>query len=470
MKTLTFGFVALSFLSGNFLFGNFAFAATAFHIPPPQVETLPNGLQLVWFLSDKLPVTDLVLMVKSGYRDDPASKSGTAELLSSSIERGASGQSALELAHAIEMLGGSRYVSADEDSITIGMHGLALDSTAFLENLAKIALHPDFPEGEVVREHSRIIDRWNHLGDYGDTLASLAYQRLMTAGSVYGRGSFTGINEFKNVKREDVLSFYKTHFTPKNSILMIVGRVDQPKFKQKIEELFGGWKGEAPSKKSEKYSDSRLKAKPGQIVVVDRPNLTQAQVRLGFAAPTIKSPDHYPLMVANAFLGEYFNSRLTSIIRDKLGLTYSIGSSYSYSKDFAKFTVSSATQNSSVGQLISKTDEILKDMKLGSVIEQEVSEAKEYLQGGFPLSVSTLASMAARWLNGWFFDMGPEYLNEFVPKVSGVTKDQVVSAVSKTFDLDHMFIVVAGDAKEIEKGLSKPQQKLVKRVVLKDLL
>ena len=94
-----------------------------------------------------------------------------------------------------------------------------------------------------------------------------------------------------------------------------------------------------------------------------RTGLTQAQVRIGFPSPGIKAPEHYALTVANALLGGYFNSRLNSLIRDKLGLTYGIGSSFSYSKDKANFGISSALEYESVGQLIKKTMEVLEDLK-----------------------------------------------------------------------------------------------------------
>src|SRR5688500_5943241 len=80
-------------------------------LPLPAREVLPNGLEVIWFLSDRLPVTDLVLLVKSGYRDDPMGKTGTSELVSSVLDRGAGGMTAQQIARSVEMLGASRYSS-----------------------------------------------------------------------------------------------------------------------------------------------------------------------------------------------------------------------------------------------------------------------------------------------------------------------------------------------------------------------
>lgn len=423
-------------------------------LPLPEIETLPNGLQLVWFLSDHLPVVDMAVLIKSGSRYDPLGKSGTAELVASLLDRGAGGLNAQEIAKSVEMLGASRYASADGDTFSIGMHGLAPDAPRLLELLGKMVVRPEFPEAEVKREHARILDRWRHIGDYGDTLAGIAYSRLVSSGTPYGRGELLSLKEFRGLKRSDVVSFHQTHFTPKNAIFMVVGRVDKEGFRKKIVEAFGSWKGEMPKKPARQFTDPRVAAKPGQILIVERPGLTQAAVRMGFEAPPLKSPDHYSLTVANALLGEYFNSRLNSIIRDKLGLSYGIGSSFGYSKDFAVFTIGSATRNETVGQLIKKTQEILRDLKKGPIPGDEVQMAKDYLIGGFPLSVSTLGSVASRWLGGYVFDLGPGYLNEFVPKVTETKPEQVLSAVGKHFPLERLRIVVAGNAAEIKKSLA----------------
>lgn len=428
-------------------------------LPVPRIERLPNGLELAWFVSDSLPVIDLALMVKSGSRDDLPGKSGTSELLSASLDRGAGGLTAAQLSRAVESLGASRFASADEDAFSVGLHGLAPDAATLLGLLGKIALRPEFPPADVAREHARILDRWAHVADYGETLAAIAYRRQVASGTPYGRGSFLSVREFASVGRQDAIDFHRRHFTPKNCVLMIVGRVDPPEFRKEVIKVFGtpeAWSGEAPARGRRSYATSPMPAKAarGSVLVVDRPSLTQAQVRMGFRAPLIDSPDHYALVVANTLLGEYFNSRLNALLRDKLGLTYGIGSAFSYSRELAIFTITSATRNESVGPLIARAKETLAELVRGPIPEEEAKVAREYLEGSFPLGTSTLGAVAARWLAGYVYDLGPGYLNEFVPRVRAVTAAQALAAARKHLDPGRLTVVVAGDAKEIGKSLA----------------
>jgi zinc protease len=209
---------------------------------------------------------------------------------------------------------------------------------------------------------------------------------------------------------------------------------------------------------------------PAKVVLINRSDLTQAEVRMGFLAPSIHAPEHYALGVANALFGEYFNSRLNSLIRDKLGLTYSIASSFAYEKDYASFAIGCATRNETGGELVEKTIGVLKGLKKGPITPEEVTTAKDYLVGGFPLSTSTLGAVAARWLSGYVFDRGPNYLNEFVPQVEGVTQEEVEKAVTKDFDIDHLLIVIAGDAKQVEKSLHEAGIRSIQKIDMKDLM
>lgn len=452
------GFILLCSLASVFGRAHYALAED-FKLPVPKVETLANGMQVAWFTSDRLPIVDIALLVKSGYRDDPKNKSGTAQLVSSVLDRGNGGLSHQQVVGEIEKLGASHYASSDDDSFSVGIHGLWTDADQLLGMLANIVLKPEFPEKEVLREKDRLLDRWSHVKDYSSALASLVFSRSIHSGTSYGRGGFWKTGEFSRIQREDLVKFHKHHFVPKNSILMVVGRVDQVKFREKIIKTFGFWTGEAPPKKYQNYSNSDLLPGKGKLgVVVHRPGLNQAQVQIGFQAPLVQDPDHYALVVGNALLGEYFQSRLNALIRDKLGLTYGISSSFSYSVDTASLVIGSSTRNETVGMLVEKTFEVLKTLQKGPIPDEEVKQAKDYLIGGFPLSMSTLGAVASRWLAGRVFQLGPEYLNEYIPRVKAITAEQVLKAMRKHIHLKQPVVVIAGEKKAILKSLAQVKQ------------
>jgi zinc protease len=438
-------------------------------LPTPDVEKLPNGMRIIWFDNDRLPIVDFEMLLRSGSRDDLPGKSGTAELVAAALDRGAGGLSARQIAESVESLGASRSAVADEDAFRVSFHGLAPDADVLLGLMAKVVRQPSFPETEVKREQTRMLDGWSRISDYGESLVDLAFRRALTQGTIYARGAILSSNELAKLKRDDVVAWWRRNFTPQNATLLVVGRVDRKVFRDRITQLFGDWKGDPLSVRKKLYRSLNFNPRPGEVLLLDRPSLNQAQVRVGFRAPLVKDPRHYPLTVANALLGEYFHSRLNTLIRDKLGLTYGIGSSFGYSKELAVFSISAATRNEATAQLLQKTLEVLRQLKSTPVPADEVETAKEYLIGGFPLSTATLEGVAGRWLMNDLYDLGPNRLNEFVPKISAVQVPEVNSAISSSFDLNQMILAVAGDAKTIEPILKKEGFK-VRRVSVKSLL
>lgn len=440
-------------LAIGFFAAGFALSASAagFQLPTPKIEKLPNGLTIVWFAGEKLPVVDFSLLVRAGYRDDPAGKSGVSELVAATLDRGAGGMTERQIAREIEKLGASRSATTGDDSFVLGLHGLSIDGERLLEMLSILALKPTFAESEVRKEHTRLKDRWSRLGDYSENLAALAYHRWMAADTVYGRGSFLSMKEFDAVGPTDVVAFHKRHFVPERAVLVLVGRLDEAKTRGWVEKHFGGWApggAEAASAAFKYRSPLVPKAdERGTVVVVDRPGLTQAQVRIGWHAPAIKSPEHYPLVVGNSILGEFFHSRLNSLIRDKLGLTYGIGSGVTHAMELDTLSISAATQNDQVGKLLVKTREVMKELGSQGVSPEEVAQAREYLRGSFALGTATLGAVASRWLGGYLFGLGPDYLNEFVPRISAIQAPEVSAVFAKGFAFERAAIVVAGDAK-----------------------
>jgi len=487
VKSMKFYSIAIGIL---FVMSTFARAENS--LAPPEVETLSNGLKIAWFLNDRIPVVDVGILVQAGYRDDAVGKSGTAELIGELLDRGAGGMSAQELSASIESVGGSHYCSTSDDSFNVGVHGLTSDAKLLLDVLAKMVLHPDFPENEVNRGRVRLIDRWNHFEDYSDAIVNLTYQKMVTAGTSYGRGNMISENELKGVMRSDIVNYYKTYFVPQNAILTVVGKVDKEVFRQWVTVEFGNWKSSAISASLERsespgtvaigrprvrsnYTWKNLNRKGSNpaIIIVNRPNLAQAQIRMGSPSLSIHAPEHYALRVANSILGELFNSRLNSSIRDKLGLSYAINSSFTFYQSFADLAVSTGTQNETVGPLIRKVLEVLKDFRenptSAPITSKEVEAAKEYLIGGFALANSSLNAVAGRWIIGEFFNLGPDYLNAFVPKIRQVTLKDVGDAVAKAYDPAQIVVVIAGNPELIQKSLSSVGLTSIKQVSASDL-
>ena len=59
-----------------------------------------------------------------------------------------------------------------------------------------------------------------------------------------------------------------------------------------------------------------------KLIIVNKPDVTQTQIRIGNTGVDIKNPDRFAIQVANTILGSGFTSRLVEEIRVKRSLSY----------------------------------------------------------------------------------------------------------------------------------------------------
>src|SRR4051794_9026843 len=90
-------------------------AARAVKFPPYEMQTLPNGLQVVAVLHQEQPAVSMRLLIRTGSASDPKDKLGLAHLMSSVIDQGTRTKSAAEIADAIDFIGGAMGAGAGSD-------------------------------------------------------------------------------------------------------------------------------------------------------------------------------------------------------------------------------------------------------------------------------------------------------------------------------------------------------------------
>lgn len=429
-------------------------AAPTYQIPSPQVSTLPNGMTVAFFEDAKIPLLDLVLIVEGGTAKDPAGKSGISQLIATLIDR------ALEKS---EEFAATRSVSADDDSISIHLHGLSSDTDSIIALVKSVfdqaSQGKPFSADIFEREKKHLADSMSSLVDQPDTLGALASQRLFFAGTEYERGPFRTRSEFLSITNADLTDALKRSFQAKNLTLLVIGKGNDSTLKSKIAAAFSAKltvTEAASSSKAKTKSNSNLAAwQKADVLLVDRPGMNQAHVELAADVPSLKDADHSALLVANTILGEMFSSRLNREMRDKLGLTYSINSHFAIRKSNSKWIIGTATRNGELGRFIGTLKEQLARFETGQVSEAEVSQAKEFLLGGFPIATSTLYAAASRWMTGKTFAMPENYLNAFQPEIAPISQAQVSAAIKKHFKAKKFKLMVVGDAKRVAPELKK---------------
>jgi zinc protease len=261
-------------------------AARDVKFPPYEIQTLPNGLQVVVVLHHEQPAVSMRLLVRAGSASDPSGKLGLVDELASLLDQGTETRSAEELADAIDFIGGAMGTGAATDVTYLNMVVMKDSFETGLRMLSDMARHPAFAPAEMDRHRQQTLASLQVSLEDPDYVADAVFDRLVYGFHPYGM-PHTGTPEtISGITRDDLVAFHRKFFAPNNAILAIVGDVTADAALDSARKVFGDWeRREIPI---EKLVDPPPPTR--RLVIVDKPDAVQTEVRVGHPAFRASTP------------------------------------------------------------------------------------------------------------------------------------------------------------------------------------
>ena len=424
------------------------------YIPEIHQATLANGMTILGVEFARAPWLSLTFMGKRGSETDPPGKPGVADWAAELLTLGSSSRSQLQLAQEIEAKGASLNGRAGFDATLISLEGLAEDFSEHLATLAEIVQTPSFPEPEfqLIRERRRA--ELTHQLEDPRELASLRFLRLFFGDAPYGHAVQGDLQTLDALNLSDLQDFYHRQVTGGTSTLVVVGMVDFQAVTREAERLWGSWSGGGPA--SPLYTAAPAKTAAPGIYLLDRPDLTQSEIRVGHLGLPRAHPDYFPLKLANYILGEGgFSSRLMTRIRSDLGFTYGIRSSFSFRRAPGPFIVSTFTPAANTAAVVKEITGVITEVREHGVTDSELAEAQSYFVGHFPLGLETSRGIGRQVLSIDLYDLGLDYLKGYCEQIRGVTLKTAAQAAQDHLDPEALVTLVMGPAAQCAEALKE---------------
>ncbi|MDA8432800.1 MAG: pitrilysin family protein [Nitrospiraceae bacterium] len=405
-------------------------------------EVLPNGMVLLHAERTGLPIVKVVLAIKAGSVAEPPSKEGLANLTADLLNEGTTTRSSRDISDAIEFVGGSLDTSGGADYATVTLSVLKKDVRLGFDLLSDVVLHPAFSEGEIARKKAVIKSSLIQQKEDPGTVASKAFLKAVFGDHPYGVPPEGTEESLDAITRQDIVGFYKAHYAPNNAIIAVVGDIGREELRALLDRFFGGWQ---PGEIADRPLPVLRKGDGPKVVRVQK-DITQANVALGHLGISREDPDYYAVSVMNYILGGGgFASRLMDNIRDNKGLSYDVHSLFSANKFGGYFEAGLQTKNESANAAIG---EILKEMeriRAEPVTDKELSDAKSYLTGSFPLRIDSDRKIASFLAAAEYYHLGLDYVDTYKEHISAVTKEDVLKAAKKYLDPKDYVLVIVGN-------------------------
>src|SRR5262245_53063895 len=410
--------------------------------PPYEIQTLPNGLQVVAVLHHEQPAVTMRLLVRAGSASDPKDKLGLARLTASLLDQGTATKSAQEMNDAIDFIGGAMGASAGTD-LTFAHIVVMKDSfEAGMRMLSDMARRPSFAPSEIERQRQQTLSSLRVSLEDPEYVANSVFDRLVYGYHPYGLPDIGTPETLAGITRNDIVSFHQKYFTPNNAILAVVGDVTAEEAFSMAKKIFGDW--ERHEVAAQKYSDPPDPTR--RVVIVNKPDAVQTEVRVGHIGIPRNHPDYMALNLAIRILGGEGSNRLHQVLRTERGLTYGAQANMDALKETGDFQAQTNTRSDATTEVLRLIVDEFWRLQRDRVGNLELDNAKAYLTGSFPLTIETPDSIAMQVVTVLFYGLPLQELQTFRERVNAVTVDDIQRVAKTYLRPDRLSVVLVGNA------------------------
>lgn len=418
------------------------------HVKLPDYSSRPLNSRISIKIMERkrLPLAVINFTIWGGAANDLRGKEGLYRFTARMLKQGAGKYSADKFAFELESKGANLYVQTTYDSVNIIAGVLAKDTEWGLEIIAEMIKNPRFSDIEINRLKKKTIGEIKSLIDEPSGLCASLHNNNLFKGHPYGRPVFGYENTVKSFEKDDVSELHSENMLKSRMQLTVVGDVDAEVIYTKASSLFSSLKFKA--RKTVKFKAKR-QVKKRTLYIINKPDLSQAHIRLGNIGIARNDPDIYNLLVTNTLFGGSFTSRLNDEIRVNRGLTYGINSVVTSNLLHGSVRIVTSTKNSSAAMTIDLILREIKKLNEIKVTEKELNSTKQYMTGLFPLSLETNRTLGQHLSDISLYRIPEDYIDNFCESIISVTTDDVYRTARRYFPLDDSVITILGKADEI---------------------
>lgn len=427
-------------------------AAAEIALPAAKELTFDNGLTAVVIERHTLPLFSISIVFRAGSIYDPDGRAGLASITNDLIMRGTATRSAKDIADEISFGGGEMSTYCDHEDAGLSGEFMAEYEQTCFELLGDMLLNSQFAEDELRKSKDQTGGYLAGRFDDPSTLANELIFKQILGDNPYAHNPMGTVAGLDSITRQDVVSFFARYYTPDNCRIVVCGDVDPDTVRIRIEKYLGSWTGKAGAIAE---AAPFVIAPNTQILLVNKADATQAQIRVGGLGMPRNSSAYVPFELARTVFAGSFMSRLMTEIRVNRGLTYSVRYRANYFKPGGVDYVSTFTQNETVGEVV---DIILSEanrMRTELVPDSELTSAVNYRSGLYPLDFETNNDLLTVFTNIWLYGLTESSYEQFPDRLAAVSAEEVRTQADKRFPNGRSRMVIIGVAETIRPQIEK---------------
>jgi zinc protease len=412
-------------------------AAPSAHATQIERVISPAGIE-AWVVREPSPLIAVEFAFEGGAEQDPPDKPGVAYLAASVWDDGAGDLDAKAFHSKLEDKSIGLSFSAGRDHVRGSLRTLTLNRDEAFDYLRLALTQPRFDTDAVERARSQIISRLQRQSTSPNDIASRTWWQAAFPNHPYG-WSVTGTPESMARITIDDLKAYTRRVLARGQLkVAVVGDIAPADVGALLDRTFGSLPAEP---ELTAVPDVTMQGLGRRIVVpLDVP---QAVVTFGTRGISRSDPDFMAAYIVNHILGGgTFSSRLYQEVREKRGLAYGVYDSLTWLEHAAVMIGGTATRSAVTGEAIGIIESEIHRLAETGPVEQEVADAKSYLEGSYALGLDTSPKIAGQLVQIQLDHLGIDYIDRRTSMIEAVTLADTKRVAKRLLDAGLLVTVV----------------------------
>ena len=385
---------------------------------------LPGGLRIVTEAMPGVRSAAFGIWVGVGSRDEVPSLAGASHYLEHLLFKGTDTRSALDIAAAMDAVGGELNAFTTKENTCYYAHVLDEDLALAIDLVCDVVLNATIAPSDVDNERGVILEeiamRDDDPGDYVHDM----FAEAVFGDHPLGRSVLGSVDSIESIGRNQVAGYWKRRYKLPTMVVSAAGRVEHRTVVRLVKKAFGDALAGSQAPAAPRTGSGLPRRTARQVATLHRPT-EQAHLVLGGTGLPRTDPRRFALAVLNNALGGGMSSRLFQEIREKRGLAYSV---YSFTSQYAgagSFGVYAGVQPNKVRDAIGITQDVLAEVAERGLTDAEVARGKGQVKGGLVLGLEDAGSRMSRIGKAELVYGEVLCVDDLLAEVEAVTPDQI---------------------------------------------
>ena len=390
---------------------------------------LPGGLRVITEAMPGVRSASIGIWVNVGSRDESPALAGTSHFLEHLLFKGTTTRSALDIASAMDAVGGEFNAVTDKEYTCYYATVLDRDLPLAVDIVTDVVLSATITARDVDVERSVVLEEIAMRDDDPSDLVHDEFATALFGDTALGRPILGTEESIHALTRRQIHGYYKRRYLPDAMVVSVAGNVEHNDVVKLVRRAFAG-RLDTTSSPVPPRGGAATVAPPSVSVCVVEDDTEQANLVLGCRGVSRHDPTRFALGVMSAAIGGGMSSRLFQRIREERGLAYSV---YSYASSYAdagQFGVYAGCQPGKAEEVLGLMTAELDSAARGELNAAEIERGKGQMRGSIVLGLEDVGSRMTRIGKSELAHGDVLGLDDLLARVDAVTPEDVAAAAA----------------------------------------